>query len=365
LKIEEMNSSILAAYGIEYSSSNIQPLTGGLINKTWKITNKKEQFILQKINNSVFKNPSELVENVCKIGAYLSAKNPDYLFVSPIKSLSNKEIVYDAENGYFRLFPFVKNSHTIDVVSSPEQAYEAAAQFGKFTHLLSSFDASQLSITIPDFHNISFRYLQFEEALKNGNQSRMKASKSSIEEIKKRYAIVETFEKLKKNSAIQKRVTHHDTKISNVLFDNAGQGLCVIDLDTVMPGYFISDLGDMMRTYLSPANEEEQDFSKLDIREDFYLAIIQGYLKDMSIDLNENEKGFIYYSGLFLIYMQALRFITDYINNDLYYGQDYEGHNLIRGANQLALLKKMEEKEKVFNEIIKNELKSKVRVFLS
>jgi Ser/Thr protein kinase RdoA (MazF antagonist) len=360
-----MNSLILEAYGIDYSSCKIEPLTSGLINTTWKITFGNEQFVLQKINNRVFKNPVELVENICSIGRYLSVKYPDYLFVSPLKSLANSEVVYHPKHGYFRLFPFVKNSRTIDVVSTANQAFEAAAQFGKFTHLLSSFDGSRLTITIPNFHNISFRYQQFEEVIKSGNQSRIKESQLLINEIRTRYSIVETFEKIKKNNSFKERVMHHDTKISNVLLNNEDKGLCIIDLDTVMPGYFISDLGDMMRTYLSPVNEEEQDFDKIHLREDFFLAIIQGYLKDMSKDLNGYEKGFIYYSGLFLIYMQALRFLTDFINDDLYYGQNYEGHNLVRAGNQLALLKKMEEKEKVFKEIISNELNSKSRVFFS
>lgn len=355
-----MNSLILKAYGIDPSLSKVEPLTSGLINKTWKITFREKQFILQKINNSVFKKPELLVENICMIGNYLSINNPNYLFVSPIKNPAGNEIVFHPEMGHFRLFPFVKDSHTTDVVSSANQAYEAAAQFGKFTHLLSAFDSSKLHITIPDFHNISFRYKQFEEALKSGNGSRIKESHGLINDIKARYSIVQTYEKVSKNNSVQKRVTHHDTKISNVLFNNEGKGICVIDLDTVMPGYFISDLGDMMRTYLSPVNEEEKDFDKLDVREDFYLAIVQGYLRDMHDDLSEMEQGFIQYSGLFLIYMQAIRFLTDYINNDIYYGADYEGHNLIRAGNQIALLKIMEKKEKIFKELISNELKTKV-----
>ena len=136
------------------------------------------------------------------------------------------------------------------------------------------------------------------------------------------------------------RVTHHDTKISNVLFDSNDKGICVIDLDTVMPGYFISDVGDMMRTYLSPVTEEEQDFTKVDVRLEIYEAIVQGYLNSMKNELTEEEKKHFFYAGSFMIYMQALRFITDYLNNDIYYSADYPAHNYTRAANQVILLQK-------------------------
>jgi thiamine kinase-like enzyme len=140
-------------------------------------------------------------------------------------------------------------------------------------------------------------------------------------------------------------VTHHDTKISNVLFDDQDNGLCVIDLDTVMPGYFISDVGDMMRTYLSPVNEEEKDLSKIIIRNEYFKAITDGYLSEMSAELTEKEKEHFVYAGKFMIYMQALRFITDHLNNDHYYGAAYEGHNFVRANNQAVLLQKLSEKE--------------------
>lgn len=143
------------------------------------------------------------------------------------------------------------------------------------------------------------------------------------------------------------RVTHHDTKISNVLFDKKGKGICVIDLDTVMPGYFISDVGDMMRTYLSPVSEEENDLGKITVRDDFYRAIVQGYYNEMKDELTETEKKYFFYAGKFMIYMQAVRFLTDHLNDDVYYGAKYEGHNFMRAANQVRLLECLLEKESV------------------
>jgi Ser/Thr protein kinase RdoA (MazF antagonist) len=247
------------------------------------------------------------------------------------------------------MFPFVPNSHTINVVQSPAQAYEAAKQFGKFTKLLSGFDSTQLKITIPDFHNLSLRYQQFEHSLKHGNIQRIKEADTSINTIKQYAYIVDEFEKIKSDPEFKQRVTHHDTKISNVLFDDNNKGLCVIDLDTVMPGYFISDVGDMLRTYLSHVSEEEKDFSKIEIREDFFKAIVEGYSSGMKNELSETEKKYFVYAGKFMIYMQALRFLSDYINNDVYYSTKYTDHNFVRANNQLVLLEKLIEKEELFS----------------
>jgi Ser/Thr protein kinase RdoA (MazF antagonist) len=354
-----MISKALRAYGIEENLSKIEPLTSGLINNTWKVTSPQAKYILQRINDHVFKKPFEVAENIRLIDDYLKGNSPSYLFVSPVRNVEGSDIFHDRDGGYFRLFPFLEGSHTINVVSNPRQAFEAALQFGKFTRLLAGFDAKKLNITIPDFHNLTLRYQQFERALKNGNTERIKQSQSMIAEIRKYDRIVESYEKICKSNAVKQRVTHHDTKISNVLFNDAGKGLCVIDLDTMMPGYFISDVGDMMRTYLSPANEEEKDFGKIEVRDDYFKAIVNGYLSSMGDELTSEEQKLILYSGLFLIYMQAIRFLADYMNNDIYYGARYEEQNYVRAGNQMVLLKRLDEKAELLEGIIASELKTK------
>ncbi|RZK70536.1 MAG: aminoglycoside phosphotransferase family protein, partial [Pedobacter sp.] len=155
------------------------------------------------------------------------------------------------------------------------------------------------------------------------------------------YKDIETqYRKILANKEIPLRVVHHDTKISNVLFDDKDEGLCVIDLDTVMPGYYFSDVGDMMRTYLSETTEEETDISKIQIRPEILKAIYDGYMEEMSSVLTDQEKELFYYSGKFMIYMQALRFLTDYLNDDCYYHTTYPQHNLDRARNQLVLLQR-------------------------
>ncbi len=355
-----MLEKILSLYGIA-PGAIVQPFGEGLINNTWKVNTGDKEFILQKINDKVFINPENIASNIDIISDYLKDKYPEYLFVSPVKALDGKTIIYINDQGYFRLFPFVKNSKTYTVITKPEQAFEAAKQFALFTKNLRSLPIESLKITLPDFHNLDYRYQQFQQSLQEGNSNRIKETGGLIAFLETHSDIVKTYNTITKSKAFKQRVIHHDTKISNVLFDQNDKGLCVIDLDTVMPGYFISDIGDMMRTYLSPVSEEEKDFDKIDIREDFFRGIAEGYFSEMADELSLEEVDHFVYSGLFLIYMQALRFLTDYLNNDRYYGSAYEGHNLVRTQNQVILLERLMAKANQFREIIMKMKKQDVK----
>jgi len=345
----DIQQQILSAYGISHESI-IRSHGRGLINNTWKVTNNSGEYILQKINHHVFTEPEKIAHNIQLIAAYLEKNYPEYLFVAPVKTEKNEEILHIENAGFFRIFPFVKNSTTVDVASTARHAFQAANQFGLFTKVLSGFPAECLKITIPDFHNLHFRYRQFENAYQYGNPVRKQVAADSIDFIRSNYHIVTKFEEIRSNGKFKLRVTHHDTKISNILFDENGKGLCVIDLDTLMPGYFISDVGDMMRTYLCAVSEEEEDFAKIEIREEYFQAILQGYLKEMSAELSEDEISHFVYAGMFLMYMQAIRFLTDYLNNDIYYGASYEKQNYIRANNQITLLQRLLEKENELND---------------
>lgn len=339
-----MLTTVLEAYGIEETKSCVLVLGNGLINRTWKIETPQGDFVLQRINEAVFKDPEDIATNIRLIADYLSSHHPSYTFIAPIATLGGKQMHVDG-SGFYRLFPFLKASHTIDAVQTPKQAFEAAAQFGRFTKLLSSFNLNKLRTTFPHFHDLNLRYEQFLSALKEGNQERIVAAGELIQTLQRHSNIVEQYNAVLTNPGFKLRVTHHDTKISNVLFNDAGKGLCVIDLDTVMQGRFISDVGDMMRTYLSPVSEEETDSDKNCVREEFYAAIVKGYLGELRDELTDVEKAHFFYAGTFMVYMQALRFLTDYLNNDSYYGARYPEHNLMRAKNQAALLERLLEKE--------------------
>lgn len=352
---------VLPSYGLDKNSLEYIPYGSGLINHTWKVRAADKEYILQKVNDSVFSDPAAIATNTRLIADHLEINHPEYLFIDPLLSVDGKELIYqegnnhdgdnDEAKGYYRLFPFLKNSHSKDTVDHPCEAYEAALQFGRFSKLLSDVDTDELKITLPDFHNLSLRFEQFTTALREGNQIKIKESKSLIDKIRSYSGILEEYQKIKTNIDFKTRVTHHDTKISNVLFDANNHGLCVIDLDTVMPGYFISDVGDMMRTYLCPVSEEETDFQKIYIRDEIYQAILHGYMEEMNDVLSRPEKDHFFYSGKFMIYMQALRFLTDHLLNDQYYGAKYEGHNYNRAKNQLILLDEYCDKEQTFRNI--------------
>ena len=339
-----MIENILDQFGFNATSTQVKAFGSGLINNTWMIRDGGREFILQRINDFVFTRPDDIAYNIRLMADWLGKNHPEYFFVEPLPTTSGSDLVKN-EKGYFRIFPFVPGSHTIDTVQDPAQAYEAAVQFGKFTRMLAGMDAHQLRTTIPDFHNLTLRYKQFQKAIGEGDERRKDQSKTEIDFLSSHGDIVTKFEKIQSDPEFSIRVIHHDTKISNVLFDSKNKGICVIDLDTTMPGYFISDLGDMFRTYLSPVSEEEKAFDKIVIRKEYYDAIVKGYLSQMGEILSAHEKEALVYAGKFMIYMQALRFLADYLNNDIYYGSKYEGHNFIRAKNQIVLLQRLMEIE--------------------
>lgn len=346
-----MLDQILELYGLHVNDYKITEFGSGLINHTWKVCGS-ENYILQHINTGVFNNPEAIAQNVAMLQTYLKQTEPGYLFVGPVKALSGEYMVKAGDGEYYRLFPFVENSVTITEIKNQKEAFEAALQFGKFTYLLRDFNLENLHYTLPQFHDLQLRFDQFKEACSTANTNRLLIADSAIKEIYKHQDILFVYQQLLEHHKLPLRVIHHDTKISNVLFDKDHNGLCVIDLDTVMPGYYLSDVGDMLRTYLSPANEEERDFSRIEINEECFYAIYKGYLSAMGTALTTAEKEYFTFSGKYMIYMQAIRFLTDFLNGDIYYHTTYKQQNMIRAQNQLTLLKQFIKSEKRFKKFI-------------
>lgn len=349
-------SSLLELYGFTAGSYTLQPTGSGLINHTYLVTENHsgKKYIFQRVNTSVFKNPEGIGENIHNIAVFLAQHHHDYLFLDVLPALNGARVVYDSKGGAYRLFPFAEGCVGYDTLQTPELARRAAAAFGQFTVLLKDYPAETLHTTLPDFHNLSLRYRQFEQALTQGNKVRIAQTKEIARQLTELSGIEGTYRQICTNPQFRKRVTHHDTKISNVLFDASGNTLCIIDLDTVMPGYFISDVGDMMRNYLSPANEEETDFSAIRIRMDYFEALATGYFGQMGPALSPDEKAHFVYSGKFLTYMQALRFYNDYLLDDIYYPVKHQEHNLVRTENQLVLLERLMEKEKEMENFVQH-----------
>jgi Ser/Thr protein kinase RdoA (MazF antagonist) len=333
-----IGNHILSQYFSDADDYRIALFGNGLIHKTYTVSSSSfPSYILQEVNTAVFKTPLDIASNLDALSRFLQENNKEIFFPTPISTRHGNPYAIES-NAYYRLTPFVEGTHSLDACSSAEQAYEAAFQFGKFTAAFKGMDVSILKPTIPRFHDLAFRWQQFTESMQHGNKDRIQQASKVIEQIQNDFTIVSRFQSIISSSHFLQRVTHHDTKISNVLLNDMGKGVCVIDLDTVMSGLLISDLGDMFRTYLSPGNEEETDLSQIFVRPDFYKAIIAGYLENMKDLLNKEELDAINYAGQFMIYMQALRFLTDFLNDDTYYGIKYPLNNYNRTINQLALL---------------------------
>ncbi len=343
--------NILSAYGIQ-PGSEVETFGCGLINDTWLVKDKSELYILQKINAHVFREPGLIAINIDAIASYLLDKHPDYFFVAPLRTIKGVSLFHVPEDGAYRLFPFVKDSVCYQIAETPDLAYEAARQFGKFTSMLARFPEKTLHLTLPGFHDLPRRFEAFDQATQQGDDFRIRQSQEEIIFLRSKEHLVTLFREFISSPDVSLRVTHHDTKISNVLFNKKNEGICVIDLDTVMPGHFISDVGDMFRTYLSAVSEEEQDLSKVRVREAYFTAIIKGYYAEMSGELTPFETAHFFEAGLFMIYMQALRFLTDHLLMDRYYGSAYEGHNLQRARNQIQLLKSYLDYASIFRDIV-------------
>jgi Ser/Thr protein kinase RdoA (MazF antagonist) len=347
-----MFDDILKSFGLNVTEYEIQAFGSGLINHTYKVNVNGGDYILQQINTAVFKTPEHIANNLALVKDYLSKNNPGYLFVAPLATTDGEFMVKSVDGQFYRLFPFIKGSHTVNFLQDKKEAFEAAVQFGRFTHLLNDFDIDQLEYTLSDFHNLKLRFDQFKAASQNAEPVKLEQAAAQIKEVYNHFEILQTYNQVVSNNEIPLRAVHHDTKINNVLFDDNQNALCLVDLDTVMPGYYLSDVGDMMRTYLSPANEEEKDLDKIHIREDFFRAIYKGYLTEMGDILTETEKQLFVFSGKLMIYMQGLRFLTDFLNNDSYYGAQYPGHNLTRAKNQFKLLTEYVNAEPIFKQLI-------------
>lgn len=338
-----MLKPVLAAFGLN-EDSETRPFGKGLINSTWQVESNGAQYILQRVNTSVFDRPEDIDHNITCVRDYLDTQHPHYLFIAPLRAVNGDGIINISDAGHFRLFPFVPGSRSPEVATTTNEAFEAARQFGRLTNLTSGMNIQHLRVTIPHFHNLARRYEQFLQSVQVGDADRIRNAGPLISELLANANIVDIYRAITNDPQFHLRVTHHDSKISNVLFDDEGRGLCVVDLDTIMPGYFISDVGDMMRTFLSPVSEEEADFSKIEVRREYYRAIVEGYVSEMGRVLTEKERDHFFYAGQCMIFMQALRFLTDYLKGDVYYPVHRAHHNLLRAGNQLTLLKRLMEK---------------------
>ena len=325
----EFAQSILSNFGLKESIVSIKGIESGLINSTFQLNSKTNSYIIQAINTNIFPNYEKGLENILAVGNWLKSKNYPYLFPLPVKGE-----YFKVKNKVWRLMPFVKNSISYNRVSSLDQVKNAANCLGELYHYLSDFNAENLLITLPNFHNGEFIIKKFEEALTGGDSKRLLLAKPIINEIFNELPILKKWDKV--CNSLPTRVVHYDTKINNFLFDTkTDEVLAIIDFDTLMPGCVLSDIGDMIRTYSNPVGEESKEIEKVVCNTEIVNVIIKEFAKKASLEKKEKEN--LFFGGQAITFMQCLRFLNDYLNGDIYYKISYESQNLIRAKNQWAL----------------------------
>jgi aminoglycoside phosphotransferase (APT) family kinase protein len=336
------------------------PYGNGHINDTYLVTCNGAcapmRYILQRINSQVFHSPAVVMQNIERVTAHLAAQlahEPDRarraLTLVPARDASNWYV--DADGETWRAYPFIENARSYETATSVEQAFQAAEAFGRFQQQLASLPAPRLHETIPDFHHTPRRFAALERAIAADVKGRAKLAQPEID-----FALAhESITGVLLEADLPERITHNDTKFNNVLLDDAtGESLCVVDLDTVMPGLALYDFGDMVRTTTSPAAEDEQDLSKVTMQFPLFEALVRGYLSAAGGFLSENEKKFLAFSGKLITFEIGIRFLADYLVGDTYFKIHREGHNLDRCRTQFKLVESIELQEEKMNRLVES-----------
>lgn len=322
-----------------------ESIGGGLINYSFCATAQlDERVFLQQINGAVFSHPDRIVSNLQLIYSALQERKAAQLMARPIPFKSGDWLFCDTNGQFWRAADYIPSKtlhHTTDL-----SVLQVAVQgFASFTALLSELDTDRLYPTLDNFHDLSLRYSQFRQALQEGDQSRISETGWLIEALEARIGYVQLYSQLIEAPAdFKKRVMHHDAKLSNLLFDSSGQQVMAItDLDTTMPGYFFSDLGDMVRSMCASADENDEQPNRVHVIPAAYETIFSSYRDSIKEQLTIAENSLLHAAGLLMIYMQSLRFLTDFLQGDRYYQTKRYGHNRDRAVHQYTLLCSLED----------------------
>jgi Ser/Thr protein kinase RdoA (MazF antagonist) len=316
----------------------------------------KAPSILQRINHNVFKNPVALMENIERVTGHLASQvgaGPERCrrVLCLIPARDGRHWHLDSEGNYWRAYRFIGGARTYDAAVSTEQAFQAARAFGYFQKQLADLPSPRLHDTIPDFHNTPKRFLALERAIEADVAGRAKFAKQEIE-----FALAhQSITSVLLDANLPERVTHNDTKFNNVMLDdNSGEGICVIDLDTVMPGLALYDFGDMVRTTTSPTKEDERDLSQIGMQFPMFEALVRGYLASAGGFLTKEERRYLSFSGKLITFEIGIRFLADYLAGDTYFKVHREGHNLDRCRAQFKLVGSIERQEEAMNRLVES-----------
>ena len=372
MEMDTMNI-IVSKFETRGTVEEIRPLGPGFINDTLIVrgsdNGESVRYILQRKNHNVFPDVPGMMNNIVMVTAHIKAKveaaggDPMREVLTVVerrqesiteeeKALPYSNLYYkDADGNFWAMCTFIEGSVTYEKADTPALAYKGGQGIGKFQAQLADFNVP-LSETIKGFHNIRWRFQQWEEALKKDAAGRVKDLAEEISWIESRKDEILAFWSLVENGTIPTRVTHNDTKISNILFDEAGEVLCVIDLDTCMSSTSLNDFGDAIRSYTNTGAEDDRDLSKVSMSLEMFKAYAEGYLSERKASMTESELEWLAFSARYITFEQVLRFLMDYIDGDTYYKTNAPDHNLVRTHAQYKLLQSMEEQYPQMQEIV-------------
>ena len=351
--------SIAERFALEGEVMDIKPLGEGFINDTYIVTTVGDaaNYILQRKNHAIFPNVERMMDNIARVTAHLKAKvteaggNPEREVLTVVPTKEGALCYHDAEN-FWAVCKFIEGSVTHDVANTPQLAYMGGKGIGKFQALLSDFN-EPLHEVIKGFHNIRWRFEQWERVLREDKVGRKALVREEISHVMNRRAPMLEFWAMVERGELPMRVTHNDTKLSNILFDRSGEVLCVIDLDTVMSSTSLNDFGDAIRSYANTGAEDDTNLDRVSMDIEIFRAYAEGYLSECKVTMTATEGEWLAFSALYITFEQMLRFLMDYIDGDTYYKTRYAEHNLVRARAQYRLLQSMEAQYPAMQQIVR------------
>ncbi len=340
----------------------------GHINSTFFLTCKNgistKRYTMQMINTNVFHFPDDVMENIVNVTGYIKKRlisegvDPFRRTLEVVYTHDGKWGYVDSEGKYWRFYEYIDDADNYNQVESCEMFEKVGYAFGHFQMQLSDFDVSKLHETIKDFHNTEWRFHNLQKAIEEDRAGRAASIPEDIKFALDRHEITAFINNGMREGSIKVRVTHNDTKLNNIMIDHdTGEGICVIDLDTVMPGSVLADFGDAIRFGASSAAEDETDLDKVYCRLDMFEAFAKGFIEGLDGSLTESEIRALPMGAIILTYETGIRFLTDYLDGDVYFRTEYPEHNLDRARNQFKLVTDMEEKLDEMNSIIEKFIK--------
>jgi hypothetical protein len=385
-------ASVLAHFDLGGAVAEFEPVAQGHINRSWMVTlasaptpdasqrgttarryartpvrqwaGPPAQFLLQRITETVFPAPDKVMENVERVTRHLAAAlaregagGPERRALRLVPTREGAPFHRDAAGGVWRVYPFIGSSVVREHVRTREEAREVGRAFGTFQRLLARYDGPRLHETIPHFHDTARRVEGLERAVADDRVGRAAGAKGEIEAALAHRDLTRVLPPLLASGAVPERIAHNDAKSSNVLLDDrTGEALCVVDLDTVMPGSALYDFGDMVRSATSPTAEDERDLERVGVQMPLFEGLAAGYLREAAPTLTPAERDLLVFAGQLITFEQAVRFLTDHLDGDRYYRTASEGHNLARCRTQLKLLDSLERRNDALHRIIERAL---------